>query len=130
MSSLDIREKVRLLPHQPGVRYPDGRTTRGASVAALAVEGGEVTEWDMSLLAQAQLEKGNLEEALATANTCVGADPNQSFCWITIATVEQANENLPRALEAYRKYLEVEPDGRHAKSAKKQVARLEGKVEG
>jgi hypothetical protein len=84
----------------------------------------------LALLAQTQLEKGQLDEALAGANNCVDADASQAFCWIIIATVEQNNDNLPRALEAYRKYLEIEPDGRHAKSAKKQVARLESKVEG
>jgi hypothetical protein len=81
----------------------------------------------LALLAQTHLEKNKLEDALATANDCVAADAKQAFCWIVIATVEQANDNLPRALEAYRKYLEVEPTGQHAKSAKKQITRLEGK---
>jgi hypothetical protein len=82
----------------------------------------------LALVAQTHLEKNKLEDALATANDCVAADAKQAFCWIIIATVEQGNDNLPRALEAYRKYLEVEPDGQHAKSAKKQITRLEGKV--
>lgn len=84
----------------------------------------------LALLAQTHLEKNKLEDALATANDCVAADAGQAFCWIIIATVEQGNDNLPRALEAYRKYLEVEPEGQHAKSAKKQITRLEGKVQG
>ena len=67
---------------------------------------------------------------LNSANECVKADAQQAFCWIIIATVEQGNDNLPRALEAYRKYLEVDPSGQHAKSAKKQITRLEGKVQG
>ncbi|PRQ02232.1 Beta-barrel assembly-enhancing protease [Enhygromyxa salina] len=117
-----ITEATSLVNRQ---KYDDARVIIDEVLAKIPAEGRA-----LALLAQTQLEKGKLEDALTTANTCVGADPNQSFCWITVATVEQANENFPRALEAYRKYLEVEPDGQHAKSAKKQAARLESKVEG
>ncbi|MCA9680857.1 MAG: hypothetical protein KC457_01575, partial [Myxococcales bacterium] len=61
---------------------------------------------------------------------CVGADPSQANCWMVLAVVEQQNENLARALEGYQKYLEIAPDGRYAKSAKKQAQRLESKVQG
>ena len=83
-----------------------------------------------SVRAQCQLETNKGEEALATANTCVNADPSQSFCWITVATFEQQNKNDARALEAYRKYLELEPKGNYAKSANKQAERLAKKLEG
>ncbi|MFO7564910.1 MAG: tetratricopeptide repeat protein [Enhygromyxa sp.] len=84
----------------------------------------------LALLAKIQLEKRQYQEALTTANDCVEADASQALCWITIAVVEQENKNLPRALEGYRKYLELEPDGRFAKSAKGQAERLAAKVEG
>ena len=84
----------------------------------------------LALLALVQLEKGEFADALTTANDCVGADAKQADCWITIAIVEQENEQLTRALEGYRKYLEIAPEGRYAKSAKSQAQRLSAKVEG
>jgi predicted Zn-dependent protease len=83
----------------------------------------------LALVAQIYLEKSELEDALKTANDCVAADAQQAFCWIIIATVEQNNQNLPRALEAYRKYVELEPLGLHVTSAKKQITRLESKLQ-
>ena len=84
----------------------------------------------LALRGFSQLEKRKHDDALATANECVGIDAKQATCWITIAVVEQEKNNLPRALEGYRKYLELEPDGRFAKVAKGQVDRLSAKVEG
>jgi hypothetical protein len=84
----------------------------------------------LSLRAITQLEGRKHQDALVTANECVEADAGQANCWITIAVVEQENDNLPRALEGYRKYLELEPSGRFAKEAKRQADRLSTKVEG
>ncbi len=106
-------------------KYDDARVILDEVLAKVPTEGRA-----LALVAQIQLEKNKLADALATADQCVAADPQQAFCWIIIATVEQGNDNLPRALEAYRKYLEVEPQGQHAKSAKKQITRLESKVPG
>jgi hypothetical protein len=106
-------------------KYDDARVIIDEVLGKIPNEGRM-----LALLAQSHLEKNKLEDALGTANDCVAADAGQSFCWIVIATVEQGNDNLPRALEAYRKYIEVEPTGEHAKSAKKQITRLEGKVQG
>jgi hypothetical protein len=84
----------------------------------------------LALLAQVLLEKGEFETALVTANDCVKVDAKEPNCWMTIAVIEQENKNFPRALEGFQKYLEIAPDGRFAKSAHKQVVRLESKVEG
>jgi tetratricopeptide (TPR) repeat protein len=85
----------------------------------------------LALRALILLDKRKYEDALATANDCIEADTSQALCWITVAIVEQdVNKNLAPALAAYRKYLELEPDGRFAKSAKAQVERLSAKVEG
>lgn len=85
----------------------------------------------LALRAFSQLEKRKHDEALATANECLEIDPKQATCWITIAVVEQeTNGNLARSLEGYRKYLELEPNGRYAKVASGQVERLSKKVEG
>jgi hypothetical protein len=84
----------------------------------------------LALLAQVLLEKGEFETALTTANDCVKFDDKEPNCWMTIAVIEQENKNFARALEGFQKYLEIAPDGRFAKSAHKQVARLESKVNG
>ena len=84
----------------------------------------------LALLAQVLLEKGEFETALATANDCIAVDDKEPNCWMTIAVVEQENKNFPRALEGFQKYLEIAPEGRFAKSAQKQVSRLQAKVSG
>jgi regulator of sirC expression with transglutaminase-like and TPR domain len=83
----------------------------------------------LALLAQTHLETNKLEDALETANNCVDADAQQAFCWVPIAILEQGENHLLRALEAYHKYLELEPDGRYAKMVRKQITRLEDKVQ-
>jgi tetratricopeptide (TPR) repeat protein len=83
----------------------------------------------LALLAQTHLETNNREDALATANNCVDADAQQAFCWVVIAILEQGENHLPRALEAYHKYLEIDPDGRYAKMVRREITRIEDKVQ-
>lgn len=82
------------------------------------------------LLANVQLEQGEMDAALASANKCVGIDPAKADCWLTIAALEEAGERPAKALVAWRKYVEHAPDGRYASSAKKAIKRLEKQVEG
>jgi hypothetical protein len=84
----------------------------------------------LALLSLIHLDKGSYDDALATANRCVDADAEQALCWIAIGVVEQENKNLGRALEGYRKYLELAPKGRFAKSAKSEAQRLAARLEG
>jgi hypothetical protein len=82
----------------------------------------------LMLLSAVQLDQGKLPEALTTARRCVEVDAATADCWLTIAVLEKENKNLAPSLEAFRRYVELSPDGQYAKTAKRAIKELEREV--
>ncbi|MCB9567276.1 MAG: hypothetical protein H6710_08720 [Myxococcales bacterium] len=76
------------------------------------------------LRAQIQLERGDLAGSLATSTRCVEAAPTQADCWLTLGVLHQNNKSTEAAIKAYETYLELAPEGRYARDATSQLARL------
>ncbi|MCA9635386.1 MAG: tetratricopeptide repeat protein [Myxococcales bacterium] len=76
------------------------------------------------LTAQIQLERGDLAGSLATSTRCVEAAPTQADCWLTLGVLHQNNKSTEAAIKAYETYLELAPEGRYARDASTQLARL------
>ena len=74
--------------------------------------------------AQILLEKGDLAGSLAGATRCVEIAASQADCWLTLGILQQASKDNPAAIKAYETYLELAPDGRYARDATSQLARL------
>jgi hypothetical protein len=73
------------------------------------------------LLAQVQLEKNELDDALATATTCISVDGTKADCWLTIAVLQEARAQAGPSLQAWQKYVELAPTGRYAANARKAI---------
>ena len=98
------------------------------SYQAAAGRFEEATKWNPRL-AEAYFRLGEALEKQAQT----GKDGEQPSLVVpeeiakqaeTEKTNEQKEPVIERALEAYKKYLELEPNGRHAKSLRKKVAKL------
>lgn len=84
----------------------------------------------LSLLSHVQLEAGEADAALSTADICVRVDAAQADCWLALAVINQDRNNDPEALAAWKKYVEISPDGQYATAGAKNIRRLEKKLEG
>lgn len=78
----------------------------------------------LTLMAQVYLEQGKLDESLSTSNRCTEVSPESSGCWLTIGVIQEAKGAKDVARVAYQKYLELAPEGRYAKDARKALGRL------
>ncbi|MCX4241039.1 tetratricopeptide repeat protein [Paraliomyxa miuraensis] len=78
----------------------------------------------LTLMAQVYLEQGKLDDSLSTSNRCTEVAPDTSACWLTIGVIQEAKGAKEVARVAYGKYLELAPEGRYAKDARKALGRL------
>ncbi len=78
----------------------------------------------MELLTQVRLELGDIDGSLALAERCVEVSSESSACWLTIGVLQETRGNAEAAVEAYRAYLSLMPDGRYAKDAARGLKRL------
>lgn len=79
----------------------------------------------LQLRAEIRLLQDRYDEALAAAERCVAVAPETASCWLTVGVVEETLGSAVRALEAYRRYLELAPDGTYAPDARKAIERLD-----
>lgn len=77
------------------------------------------------LRADIRLEQDRFDEALAAAERCLEVSPETAGCWLTVGVLAETRGSVEHAIEAYRRYLELAPDGRYAPDARKAVERLE-----
>lgn len=78
----------------------------------------------LTLLSQVQLEQGRMDESLATAERCIAVAAETAACWLTIAVITETQGSDDRALEGYRRYLELAPEGRYASDVRTALDRL------
>jgi hypothetical protein len=77
------------------------------------------------LRAEILVNEGKIDEALAAARRAKMADPELPEIFSTLGALLQAANDPQGALEAYRRYLELAPDGKQATAVKSEVAGLE-----
>ena len=76
------------------------------------------------ILAQVQLELGDMDASLASAERCVELAAEQADCWLTIGTIKQEKKDNEVAAKAYERYLALAPDGRYAGTIRKLLKNL------
>jgi DNA-binding response OmpR family regulator len=81
------------------------------------------------LRANIRLDQGDVPGALASASQAARLDAGLADAYLTIGVCEQESGRLAPALDAYRRYLELAPEGRYASSIAKQVKQLEKQLE-
>lgn len=70
-------------------------------------------------------KKGNHRAASARFLEATKWDPAYAAAYWRLGDSREELKQYNLAIEAYRKYLQLEPDGKEAKNAKKRIARLE-----
>jgi CheY-like chemotaxis protein len=95
----------------------DGRG-RARAVAAACRPALDADPQDASLmviLARAEIDRGRLGEARALARRALAADPTRAEAYVYLGTAEQEAGKVEEARAAYKKYVELAPDGRFAR---------------
>lgn len=70
------------------------------------------------------LDDGNLPGAYLRAKDAVRVEPDYSETHYTLAQVLHKMKKTGEAIEAYKTYLKMDPDGDHAKAARRALAQL------
>jgi Flp pilus assembly protein TadD len=76
------------------------------------------------ILANCHLDRGALDEAVATAQLATAANPANAEAWLVVGAVHQQREHLPEARTAYEKYLKLAPRGRFASEIRSILATM------
>ena len=71
------------------------------------------------------MKRHNWNAAVARFQEAVKWNPKQADAWLKLGEAREKNGEATKALEAYRKYLELAPNDKKAREARKAVARLE-----
>jgi CheY-like chemotaxis protein len=69
----------------------------------------------MVILAQVELDRGNVSEARSWAKKAVEIKPDLAEAYVFLGGAEQEAGNATEAKAAYKKYLELAPSGRYAR---------------
>lgn len=81
------------------------------------------------LRANLLIEDKQLDEALEAARAATDADPGFADAHLAVGVIEQERGSLGEAASAYRRYLELAPRGLYAQSVRRQLRRIERKLE-
>lgn len=80
--------------------------------------------------AEVLVNEGKLDQALAAARRAKLADPELPEIFSTLGALLESAGDMPGALEAYQRYLELDPKGSQAAAVKSSVARLQRELGG
>lgn len=72
-----------------------------------------------------KLEQEEIHTALSLARQAAGKDPDFADAYLYIGTIQESLGKESDALQAYRRYLELEPEGRYASGIRASVKKLE-----
>jgi chemotaxis protein methyltransferase CheR len=81
------------------------------------------------LRANLLIEDKQLDQALGAARTATEADPQFADAYLALGVIEQERGSLGEAASAYRRYLELAPKGLYAESVRRQLKRIERKLD-
>ena len=71
------------------------------------------------------IEEAKLDEALAAAQASVAAQPKLADGHLAVGVIQQERGETELAIEAYRRYLDLAPEGLYARNIQRQLERLE-----
>ncbi|HLT35818.1 MAG TPA: tetratricopeptide repeat protein, partial [Enhygromyxa sp.] len=77
------------------------------------------------LRAEILVNQGKLEDALAAASRAKLAAPDLPEVFSTLGALLEADGDKAAAVEAYRRYLELDPAGKQSSAVKNSLTRLE-----
>jgi hypothetical protein len=110
--------------------YKHGRPD--AARQALKTALGREPDHARALVLQSNMliEERDLEGALEVAQRSAASDPAFPDAHLAVGVIQQERGEARFAVEAYRRYLDLAPDGLYAHSIRRQLRRLEAQVRG
>ena len=84
------------------------------SACSAAVQSNPRSPEALTLLAHTELNRGRLAEANLLATKAVALDPKRADAYVIIGGARQDSGQTREARAAYRRYLELAPEGRYA----------------
>ncbi len=91
-----------------------------AAILAVQPENAAALMLESSLY----IDQKRMDDALASAEASVAADGEFADAHLALGVIRQERKEFSRAIEAYRRYLELAPQGIYAPSIKKRLDRL------
>ncbi|HJX53111.1 MAG TPA: hypothetical protein VJ801_10130, partial [Polyangia bacterium] len=92
-----------------------GKATVVLAACRPAIEAEPEAADLMVILARAELDRGRAAEARSWAKRATEVNPDLADAYVVLGGAEQEAENPDAAKAAYKKYLELAPNGRHAR---------------
>lgn len=80
------------------------------------------------LRASLHIEDKRLDDALADASRAVDVAPDFADAHLALGVIQQERDALPDAASAYRRYLELAPTGLYAETVRRQLGRIDAKL--
>jgi tetratricopeptide (TPR) repeat protein len=105
-----------------------GKSKQAHAVLDAVLEAAPSDAPALVLRSSIYIEERNLDEALSAAQASVEADPAFPDGHLAVGVIEHERGEMENAADAYRKYLDLAPDGIYARSIKRQLGRLESKL--
>lgn len=93
----------------------NGKPTAVLAACRPAVEAEPEAADLMVIVARAELDRGRAVEARSWAKRATEVNPDLADAYVVLGGAEQEAENPDAAKAAYKKYLELAPNGRHAR---------------
>lgn len=82
----------------------------------------------LGLLAHLQLEDGDFDASLLTAQRCLAIDESRADCWLAIAVISEDRKLFAGAYEAWKGYLRCAPEGPYATHGEESLVRLRARL--
>lgn len=120
-------DAVAILDEARGLYQKGGKKRLGEAKEKLeGILGSAPNNADaLLLMAQVQLELGEMEASLETATKCTAVAPQTADCWLSIGVLKQNAKDDAAAIAAFERYLALAPEGAYASQVKKQLSRLQ-----
>ncbi|MEM6292470.1 MAG: response regulator [Myxococcota bacterium] len=75
------------------------------------------------------MEEQKMDEALASADAAVAASPEFADAHLALGVIRQSRKEYGAAKSAYKRYLELAPEGIYARNIEKQLTRIETQLQ-
>jgi tetratricopeptide (TPR) repeat protein len=107
----------------------DGDTAQAHRIVAAILEEQPTNPSALVLESSIYIEEKRMDEALASAEASVEADAGFADAHLALGVIRQERKEYADAVAAYERYLELAPQGVYVHSVKKQLSRLQAKVD-
>lgn len=104
--------------------HASGSTGPAHKIVASILEVQSDNAAALMLESEIYIDQKKMDDALASAEASVAADENFADAYLALGVIRQSRKEYSDAIAAYRRYLELAPEGVYAPTIEKQLDRL------